>query len=428
MIHQVHSDGSVAKRLKEVVRLQHVLLRYAVGTKLISQSGCELYLSNIPAFKGRAGKIADWLWKGVKPRSLSLERFAKGPYKGKRNLLHRVIVETHYFASAVGYIRALALPENDVRWASVPDWQKGAWEFLGQFYKEIKASDSTGFPPYIFTSPGDNSFKRQEFLTGFMSANKGLYVCSICDESGYFTTTNTGKGEVIRAEIDHYLPISYYPHLSCHPLNLVSICHQCNAWVKSNTDPLRISAGERRALSPAILPYHHEGLAEKTYLRLDISKALKNRDIGKIEQRPNLKREELIDILNDVYQVPGRWGGRVDQIGETLFRRMRQFLRHASGMPLGAGMSVVIRDALDQLLFYLSDKTIGDSGKDPFSFAMTWWLAVLINEEIEPSIGKTLEPHSLPPVLEEIVTWFGEDVSASSARATVARNLRSIAK
>ena len=78
------------------------------------------------------------------------------------------------------------------------------------------------------------SFGRQEFLDAFFLANNQLTVCSACDESKRFTATRVGK----HSFIDHYFPKSSFPHLSCHPFNLVLICSFCNG-LKSDIAPLR---------------------------------------------------------------------------------------------------------------------------------------------------------------------------------------------
>jgi hypothetical protein len=60
------------------------------------------------------------------------------------------------------------------------------------------------------------SFDRSQFVTIFEEENYGR-VCPLCD------------GDMNGPEVDHWLPKSVYPALSCHPKNLVPVCHRCNS-------------------------------------------------------------------------------------------------------------------------------------------------------------------------------------------------------
>jgi hypothetical protein len=84
------------------------------------------------------------------------------------------------------------------------------------------------------SEPGASPFGRQGFLQAFTDANRDLYVCEVCDESGYYTIVEGN----LRTDIDHYLPKSRYPHFACHPYYLIPICKACNQVVKGTKDPL----------------------------------------------------------------------------------------------------------------------------------------------------------------------------------------------
>jgi hypothetical protein len=59
-------------------------------------------------------------------------------------------------------------------------------------------------------------FDRSQFVKTFKEENFDR-VCPFCD------------GDLNGPEVDHWLPKSKYPALSCHPKNLVPVCHRCNA-------------------------------------------------------------------------------------------------------------------------------------------------------------------------------------------------------
>lgn len=75
------------------------------------------------------------------------------------------------------------------------------------------------------------AFDRKKFVQGFANANPDVCVCSMCD------------GDLGNAKVDHFFPKAAYPYLSCHPLNLVPICDDCNGpGGKHETPPLSSDA------------------------------------------------------------------------------------------------------------------------------------------------------------------------------------------
>src|SRR5205807_9918270 len=69
---------------------------------------------------------------------------------------------------------------------------------------------------------------------------------------------------------DHFLPKSLYPHLACHPYNLIPICHTCNSSYKGPRDPFDDCNGSRRSLNPYILPYRLAQFSRNTFLDVKI--------------------------------------------------------------------------------------------------------------------------------------------------------------
>jgi hypothetical protein len=132
-----------------------------------------------------------------------------------------------------------------------------------------------------------------------------------------------------------------------------------------------------------------------------------------------------------VYKIPDRWRQRVDQIGPQLLKRIREFLR---GIPVTALNARSLLNELDDLLYSLHQ----DQGSEPFACAKMWWLAALINDEVEPATRRRQHPSGLTsPLVEEIGTMLRLDrrasgnrprgpVHTSSARLETARHLRSL--
>lgn len=83
---------------------------------------------------------------------------------------------------------------------------------LEAFY-EIALSE--GLPIDTGGNAGQN-FNRHQFVETYKRENFSR-VCAFCD------------GDMNGPQVDHWLPKSKYPALSCHPKNLVPICHRCNS-------------------------------------------------------------------------------------------------------------------------------------------------------------------------------------------------------
>ncbi|MCI0560599.1 MAG: HNH endonuclease, partial [Nitrososphaera sp.] len=84
-----------------------------------------------------------------------------------------------------------------------------------------------GLPRNAWGNSGQ-SFDRNRFVEMFKEENYGR-VCPLCD------------GDMNGPEVDHWLPKSKYPALSCHPKNLVPVCHRCNSReCKGEKSPLDI--------------------------------------------------------------------------------------------------------------------------------------------------------------------------------------------
>ena len=114
---------------------------------------------------------------------------------------------------------------------------------------------------------------------------------------------------------------------------------------------------------------------------------------GKLKPRETIDLGQRIEAFGEVYKVPKRWQERTEEIGEKLFRRIRQLIQSEPGLPSDSGRLQALLTVLELLLYFLSQE---DHGKEPFGFAMMWWLASLINHEVEPA---TQDPsHPMPQV------------------------------
>lgn len=58
--------------------------------------------------------------------------------------------------------------------------------YHGQMVAVLEAKGETPFPVSLFSETGASAFGRQAFT----DANSDLYVCTVCDESGYYTRSS----------------------------------------------------------------------------------------------------------------------------------------------------------------------------------------------------------------------------------------------
>jgi hypothetical protein len=179
------------------------------------------------------------------------------------------------------------------------------------------------------------------------------------------------------------------------------------------------------------LPYREAGLGSRTYLQVRLGGALTEAEFGELMPREESNLRSRLEGFRRVYKIPDRWRQRVDQIGLQLLKRIREFLR---GIPLNALNARSLLNELDDLLYSLHQ----DQGSEPFACAKMWWLAALINEEVEPATRRRQHASGPTcPLVEETGAMLRLDrrasgnrprgpVHTSSARLETARHLRSL--
>jgi len=134
---------------------------------------------------------------------------------------------------------------------NLPEYQKGAKQFLLAFYGQLSNGTTTDI---LASNPRNyHRYGREQFFKAYEKANPRQSVCAICDEHRPITII---RGHV-HSNIEHYFPKSVYPHLACHPYNLIPICDACNS-AHLDRDPLNSGNHTRRTLLEVFLPYRNE--------------------------------------------------------------------------------------------------------------------------------------------------------------------------
>jgi hypothetical protein len=133
---------------------------------------------------------------------------------------------------------------------------------------------------------------------------------------------------------------------------------------------------------------------------------------GKLKPRETIDLGQRIEAFGEVYKVPKRWQERTDEIGEKLFRRIRQLIQSEPGLPNDSGRLQALLTVLELLLYFL------------FGFAMMWWLATLINHEVESAAQDPSHPMpQATALLQAVAIESNTDVQSRPETLAYAKRL-----
>ena len=116
--------------------------------------------------------------------------------------------------------------------------------------------------------------------------------------------------------VEHYLPKSRYPVLALHPNNLIPACDKCNS-IKGEKDPL-----EKRSFQSVVMPYRE---AVREIARLDFSETNGAIEVRFVPTNPDPHTPEKINVLSELFDVPGQWQNNIVEIGKIAIRRASDF-------------------------------------------------------------------------------------------------------
>lgn len=402
MLHKLELSRAIEEPLAQAVRVQCRLLACAAHFGSFEEGACAKFVDLEPALAGRGAAAARWVARSAEKRVRYLNEFGAHPDAAERRAWSDVL-------GAEALTLLTGVPDTLTRITEdSPKWQKSGGDFLRLFYDSL--SSDSGLSGEMLGLDRGNNFDRQHFLHAFQDANKDLYVCAACDETR-ISTRNKGH---IYADIDHFFPQSLYPHLSVHPYNLVPICHGCNSGTKRDTDPLQDGAARVRPADLA-LPYRSLGIAERTFVAVDLKAWRDSTSPFTIRPKPNGAAQSHIDGLARMVSIPERWNdpATVHEIGHTLFRRLKQFIRARPGLLERGTDDALLQRKINEFLGILRED---DVGRDPLSIPMQWLLVHLTQPN--SSSART-------PMLTEIRRWI-EPGATEAERVRLGEELREV--
>ncbi|HHW85559.1 MAG TPA: hypothetical protein GX400_05055 [Chloroflexi bacterium] len=396
MIHQVRLPQETRLYLRQVVRVQLGVLRCAVNLQDgFTKDDLENALQGMPTIKAKAQEVAAWVW-GHKDTREGLQRFAAGTPAAKANLVEQM------YRDVLRLYKGRLDETLECRFQANRDaCVQGARVFLVSFYEQLgNGLDMRLFchNPYRYTKYG-----REQFFAAFERENPELGACAICDEHRYMTIL---RGRYF-SDIEHYFPKSIYPHLSCHPYNLIPLCKQCNQ-AHLDRDPLETANG-RCKLRDVFLPYRGDSVARRGAIKLDWQHRKQKPHLQiQLRQDNDAVFQARLQAFSAIYDIPGRWQNRIHQIGEHLWRYIRHYVRIE--IEKGEEIDLLkLKGELEKLLGYLFE----DLGKSPWAYVLIWYLGNILVEEVENAIQNPA-PSGVIPVLDTIRDVLRHDKAADS--------------
>ena len=464
MIHKVTLPEQTLRKLTEVVELQFVALGHASSAGKLDAVDLGTALNTTTAFAGRGEQIVAALKRGRKPTECSqrwqlLNNFATQTQGAEYlpNPSSKTLREVK--VDVVQRMRrdALALACEGEPTACLefymPDVETGEWlpkglVAISEFYESQRKAGVRGkarYPDWLnatrdfliaFYEGLDEGLQRRllrrwdevrsaallRFVRGSESQEPGVARFAMS------TTSRRSARQRHFSEIEHYLPKSVYPHLSCHPYNLIPMCGPCNR-IHSDKDPLQSgSKGDRRPLESIFLPYRGKAVGAGATLSIKYSDDDPARpELGIVQTIPHDDLKSKIQALGEVYEIPQRWAERSDEIGDRLWRRIRQFL-HDDMLSSDELDIQFLQHKLGRLLAYMQE----DFGKDPLAFPLLWWLAFLLSDELDPVADGTLAKDQ-SALVAELQSWvrtnqarLAELTSRTDEIKTVVRTMREV--
>lgn len=401
MIHQVRPLPNANRLLPDVMMLQITVLEAAslpgVFPELIWEKDKDpdtftlilaRYFLRTRRFKGNEKQVASWITNKKETLLKPLSSFSSAAKTEKWNFIKSIRHDTDLLKNPRPESFKVAIIKSD------PPWRIGAKNFLYEFYDLWKY----GFPANIFSTPiGGEKYTYQNFVQEFVKENPELYICAICDGTAYSTRM---EGHVYTS-VEHFFPRSIYPHLSCHPLNLVPICSYCNSYIKGDEDPcFSKQNGQKFNLDDFVLPYQalDPTFRDSTYVAViqRSPRPTKQAHPRRLELRPatSFHAGNKINAFNNLYKVDERWSESLHEIEDAVFRRVFQFLSLADPAQLLGNPSSLSKS----LKILMAHTDLMGLGKDPYAYLTIWLLSHYI-DQINDHQEKA-------PVFKALINWM----------------------
>ncbi len=168
-------------------------------------------------------------------------------------------------------------------------------------------------------------FNRNQFVETFKRENFGR-VCPFCD------------GDMNGPEVDHWLPKSKYPALSCHPKNLVPVCHRCNS-LECKGEKVPLDSTSQRPFENWFHPY--ERPAHENF-----SVQVNSSHVSLVNGDP--VQQTRLENLDKLLKLTSRWA-------EEYKSQTNNYLRQLAGKVRRKKIKPTTEDVLEAIQEWLED-------------------------------------------------------------------------
>ena len=387
MIHEVRLPHETKFYLWQITCLQIDVLTCAVQ---LQSNFTEQDLQTVLKRKmsqQRAMRVANWICKHRDTRE-GLQTFVTGTQCERQHLVMSMQRDV---------LRLYCARRNETLECcfanNLPEYQKGAKQFLLAFYGQLSNGTTTDI---LASNPRNyHRYGRDQFFNAYEKANPRQSVCAICDEHRPITII---RGHV-HSNIEHYFAKSVYPHLACHPYNLIPICNACNS-AHRDRDPLNSGNRTRRTLLEVFLPYRNETVLTHGAVKFEWVQTKESPALSIIARDKNASNlfDTRMKAFSEIYDIPQRWRRQIHRIGEQLWRQMTAFAR-AEFERDGSLDIFNVKAGLERLLYYL----IADLKSNSWNYVLVWYLGHLLITEIEANFENQQSENALIQTLEDCI-------------------------
>jgi hypothetical protein len=336
MLHPIEPPTCMPE-LEILICLQQKLLDFAVINSTYSEADFR---------RAMGDDFVNWLIgfksPGVKtPKIINrffqeLHAYVKCSAQEKAQILQDFVSDQNYYQMiSDGSFSFSLLPQKS-------DAHAKASECLGEFYEFL----GIGFPAILVGQPaGSPPFKKESVISGCKANNPNIeYVCPCCDNAFTDSATANEQGYTL----EHYFPMSLYPSICLHPLNLVPMCSGCNAR-KKDIDPL----------NPSVAPLVRVAYEEVFH---PIARPVRRHADLSFQSRPTVPDEmkfvssnpptytNSIAAYKILYQIPDRWEANWKRVDKQVTSYLRRALRRLNSPLIDQPLfEVALQDAITEL-------------------------------------------------------------------------------
>lgn len=332
--------------------LDHLWLIVSIQEELLQLSCSEDPTDAAVLHRHFEPAVVSWLWTLMQKLLDPLKAFYEHPNQAEKLAIvdafqHDITYHDHLEDASFTFLLQpkLQMPSH---------LASSAGEWLQNFYYKVMHRVPAAVVDY------SQDMSSQLIYRDFIDINTEMGVCPACDGS-WMERTSSG----IKGSIDHFLPRAKYPALSVHPSNLIPVCEACNHDIKAGKDPLCDNQPRTLADVFTYCPGCTPSRPARDTLVIQVGASASHPWLLQCQRATAVQ----LSLFPDIYDLPGRWQQRADQLDRIVRSRLRDCLqlRREAAAPLS-------RNTLHAVLNDLERRMRKEWGESAHLYPATWWL------------------------------------------------------